>query len=142
MLEGTQYWWTTLINGFVGAWVYGQGWYSPLYYGALFGVAYLIRDRMQWREGILPVFFVLGISLAHGASVALLVFFFMTASGGWFFGIPGIVAAIYGLKRVVGSLRHTANSRTQLAKLSLVKGASSLVLALVMVMVYAYSVAG
>jgi len=131
MFQGTQYWWTHLINGFVGLWVHGQSWYAPFYYGALSAFAYSIRERMGWRRNIFLVLFVVGISLAHGAMVAILVLILLILMGGWLFGVPILIVAIYGLRKVVGSLRHTIHSRLDLAKTSLIKGGVSLVLVLV-----------
>jgi|CXWL01.1.fsa_nt_gi lysylphosphatidylglycerol synthetase-like protein (DUF2156 family) len=141
MFEGPQYWWTHLINGFVALWVYGHGWYAPVYYGVLFALALSIRERMKWQENAFLVLFVVGISLAHGGVIALIALAMINLMGGWLFGIPVMLVALYGLSKVVGSLRHTVNGRMQLAKSSLIKGAASLLLVLGFIGVWGYHLA-
>jgi len=115
-----------LIGTFSSLWFYGHGWFSPLYYGALFAFALWLRKRFAW-QGYKPIFFfVIGVSMSYGALCAALLsmpFLFMTPSG----GINPIflvlfVANIYACQALVRSIIWTCKNKLDKALILLRRG--------------------
>lgn len=133
-------WWAWILKYFIGIWAYGQGWYAPLYYGALTAIAYSLRSRLGW-QGRRPLwYFVIGVSLTHGAICALILLIILFAAaafgggtGAWISVIFPIALNIFGLRQLVRSIAETLRNRTDLAKPRLIRGGVSvgLILALV-----------
>ncbi len=142
MFQGTQSWWAQVLNYFIAIWVNGQGWYAPLYYGALFSIGYGLRERFNWR-GNKPIYYLMAsISLLHGATVALIFLSMQLAMGGWLIATPAIVLTIYGMRLVVRSIKHNINGETEKAKFHLIRGGGCLLIILAFVVLSAYQLAG
>lgn len=126
----------------MGAWIYGQGWYSPIYYGTLFSLGLVLRNRLAW-EGYKEVsYIVIGVSLAHGAATALIVLLMYLAMGGWLLAPPAIWLTIYGLKFAIGAIAESARRRLDTAKGLLIRSAAGLFVILMFIRYLGYQLGG
>lgn len=134
-------WWAWIIKYFIGIWTYGQGWYAPLYYGALTAIAYSLRNRLGWQGQKPLLYFVIGVSLTHGAVSALILLVILLAAavfgretGAWIPVLFPIALNIFGLRQLLRSLAATVNNRIDLAKPLLIRGGVSVALIFALVL--------
>lgn len=141
MFHENPVWWAWIIKYFIGIWTYGQGWYAPLYYGALTAIAYSLRNRLGW-QGRRPLwYFVISVSLTHGAVSALILLIILLAAaafdrgtGAWIPVIFPIALNIFGLRQLLRSIAATVRNRIDLATPLLIRGGVSIALILALVL--------
>lgn len=117
-----------MIGAFSSLWFYGHGWFAPLYYGALFALALWTKKKFKlaWQGNRPIYFFVVGLSMCHGALCAALIcipFLFMTPLG----KINPIflvlfVANIYACQALIRSVFRTCRNKLDAALILLKRG--------------------
>ena len=125
MFEESSVWWVNALRYFIQSWFYGNSWLSPVYYGVLFWIAKWLGPNCEWQSNRPIIYFVLGISLAHGALTGFLLSipFWGMAPGGFnpiFFGLSMLSA--YAFVTLVRSVKFTIRNDLVNAKRLLIRG--------------------
>ncbi len=128
MFQSDPVWWVKILKVFIGVWIYGHGWFIPVYYGAIYLVACFIRDRfnISWASRTPMWLFVFALSGCHGALCAVIIscpLLFMTPKGDLnFIFFILLISNIYSFLVLVKSIRLTLKNEIEKSLVSLKRG--------------------